>query len=160
MQKAFIHKALRGNQNTKIIGTDANGNIIYESKAAANGLATLDGTGKVPPEQLPAATTPALETITLSSGTANIIINNENPANIAGSTTPTTIAVDSTNSILSKGRVLTVIGNGSTTPSITGATKYPNDAGAYVTTNGTMNKIWFSCDVNSTGVKTVYYIFR
>jgi hypothetical protein len=36
MQRAFIHKALRGNQNNKVIETDANGNIVYAEKAAAS----------------------------------------------------------------------------------------------------------------------------
>jgi hypothetical protein len=36
MQRAYIHKALRGNQNNKVIETDANGNIVYGEKSAAS----------------------------------------------------------------------------------------------------------------------------
>jgi hypothetical protein len=44
MQRAYIHKALRGNQNNKVIETDANGNIVYGEKAAASSGDTIIGT--------------------------------------------------------------------------------------------------------------------
>lgn len=71
---------------------------------------------------------------------------------------PASITVDTTGNSLGRGVVVKVVANGTTAPTIAGATKHNNSAN-FNTTNGTSNTLRVWCEYNASNVKTNYYIW-
>lgn len=71
---------------------------------------------------------------------------------------PTSITVDTTNNSLGRGVVCKVVANGTTAPTVAGATKH-NSSANFNTTNGMANTLRVWCEYNASNVKTNYYIW-
>jgi hypothetical protein len=133
--------------------------LWIDTTAAPNVQKRWDGTVWVTVGS--SATSPALQTISPdASNNISITVNTENPAIVSGGVTPVRVYVNITDSVFTKGRVLTIQGDGSTTPAIYDAVVYPGDAGYYKVGLGVVNKLWLTCDADAVGAKKVYYIWR
>ena len=71
---------------------------------------------------------------------------------------PTSITVDTTNNSLGRGVVCKIVANGTTAPTVAGATKH-NSSANFNTANGTANTIRVWCEYNASNVKTNFYIW-